>query len=145
MLDAKRRVAWEYTVTQWVIDFAHVEATGLVYGTAGDNIMFILDAANGRELYVNSRNGRAGYGLVIPYGRDACLVTDAVGGYREGYTGGYDPMQDGVTAWRGTRVLWHMDVPPDAELQVVGPKIYGVTKTKDRILLKELLVPQGGR
>jgi hypothetical protein len=142
MLDANRRVVWEYTVTQWVIDFAYVEATGLVYLTAGDNNMLILDAATGRRLYGDSRNGSAGYGAVIPYGEDACLVMDAFAGYRDGRGLGSEPMQDGVSAWRGTRMLWHVDVPPDAELQVVGSKVYAVTKTKSRILVKEIKVPQ---
>lgn len=142
MLDANKRVVWEYTVTQWVIDFAYVEATGLVYLTAGDNEMFILDAATGKNLYGTSRNGSAGYGAVIPYGADACLVMDAYGGYRAGREVGSEPTQDGVTAWQGTRILWHVEVPPDAELQVVGSKIYAVTKTKDRILVREIEVPK---
>lgn len=52
------------------------------------------------------------------------------------------PMQDGVTAWRGTRMLWHVETPPDAELQVVGSKLYVVTKTGDRILVREIKVPK---
>ena len=145
MLGADNRVVWKYEVPQVVIDFAYVEATGMVYVTAGDNFMCILDAATGRELAHESRNGSAAFGRVIPYGRDACLVMDAFGGYRAGHTVGALPMQDGVTAWRGTQVLWRRDVPPDAELQVVGSKVYAVTKTKSRILLKEIQVPQGKR
>jgi outer membrane protein assembly factor BamB len=146
MLDAgRRRVLWKYSVSQILFDFAYVKATGIVYATAGDNTMFILDASTGRELYYDSRNGSAGYGAVIPYGEDACLVMDSYGGYRSGYAGGYAPMQDGVTAWRGTKMLWHLDVPPDAALQVVGRKIYAVTTTKNRILVRELKVPKGAR
>ena len=145
MLGADRRVVWKHTVSQWVYDFEYIRATGLIYGTAGDNNMFILDASTGKELFGDARSGRAWYGDVLPYGEDACLIVDMLGGYRADYAGGPEPMQDGVTAWRGTRMLWHMDVPPDAELQVVGSKIYAVTKTKDRILLKELRVPRGGR
>jgi hypothetical protein len=145
MLDGSKRVVWQHEVSWAVFDFAHVEATGLVYATGGDNVMVILDAATGRRLYGNGRQGRGAYGAVIPYGEDVCLVMDSFGGYREGYSGGPAPMQDGVTAWRGTRMLWHLDVPPDAELQVVGTKIYAVTRTTDRILLKELRVPRGTR
>jgi hypothetical protein len=142
MLDPGRRVVWKYSVTQRVIDFAYVKNTGLVYGTAGDNTTFILDAETGGERHVNSRNGGGAYGAVIPYGEDVCLVMDALGGYRAGYDGGQEPTQDGVTAWRGTRILWHAEVPPDAELQVVGPRIYAVTKTEDRVLVREIKVPQ---
>jgi hypothetical protein len=146
MLDAsRRRVLWKYSTWQLVFDFAYVEATGLVYATAGDNVMFILDASTGRELYVEGRNGRAGYGAVLPYGEDACLVMDSFGGYRAGYGGGDAPIQDGVTAWRGTKMLWRRDVPPDAELQVVGKRIYAVTKTKSRILVSEIKAPKGAR
>jgi outer membrane protein assembly factor BamB len=114
MLDPGRRVVWKYSVTQWVIDFAYVRGTGLVYGTAGDNTMFILDAETGAERYVNARNGGAGYGAVIPYGEGTCLVMDAFGAYRAGRGLGAVPAQDGVTAWRGTKMLWHVAVPPDA-------------------------------
>lgn len=146
MLDAgRRRVLWTYSVTQIVFDFAYVEATNLVYATAGDNTMFILDASTGRELYFNSRNGSAGYGSVLPYGDDECLVMDSFSFYRSAYTGGYAPTADGVTAWRGTKMLWHRDVPPDAELQVVDRRIYAVTKTKTRILVREIKVPKGAR
>jgi hypothetical protein len=146
MLDAgRRRVVWEYSVTQIVFDFAYIEATNLVYATAGDNMMFILDASTGRELYTEGRNGSAAYGAVLPYGEDACLVMDSFGFYRSPYTGGYAPTADGVTAWRGTKMLWHRDVPPDAKLQVVGRRIYAVTKTKSRILVKEIKVPKGAR
>lgn len=55
------------------------------------------------------------------------------------------PAQDGATARPGTRMLWRRDVPPDAELQVVGSKVYAVTKTKDRILLGEIKGPRGER
>ncbi|HEX8285660.1 MAG TPA: hypothetical protein VF588_20055 [Pyrinomonadaceae bacterium] len=141
MLGADRRVVWTLVVTQWIVDFAYVEATGLVYCTAGDNNLFILDAATGRVLLNESRNGSAGYGAVLPYGKDACLVMDAFGGYRAGHLGG-EPTQDGVAAWRGTKMLWSVEVPPDAELQVVGSKIYAVTKTKTRILVREIKVPK---
>lgn len=142
MLGADRRVVWKHTVTQWVIDFEHVEATGLVYLTAGDNNLLVLDAATGRVLHGQSRNGSAGYGEVIPYGDDACIVMDSYGGYRAGREAVSEPMQDGATAWRGTRMLWHVEVPPDARLQVVGSRVYAVTKTKTRLLFRELKVPK---
>ena len=142
---ADNRVVWKYEVPQWVNDFAYVEATGVVYVTAGDNFMGILDAGTGRELAHVSRNGSAGFGRVIPYGNDEALVMDEFDGYRTGPEVGIQPMPDGVTAWRGTRMLWRRDVPPDAELQVVGPKVYAVTKTENRILVREIKVPQGRR
>ena len=145
MFDVNRRVLWKYELPQPVIDLAYVEATGTVCGTAGDNNMFILDAATGRVLVNNSRNGRAGYGAVLKYGDDVCLIADAFGDYNADYSGGAAPMQDGVTAWRGSRMLWRSGVPPDAELQVVGEKIYAVTKTSTRILVKEIKVPKGNR
>lgn len=141
LLGTNKRTVWRHEVPQVVIDFAYIEATGMVYVTGGDNIMSILDAATGRELAQESRNGSAGFGAVIPYGDDACLVMDSFGGYRA-HLGAANPMQDGATAWQGTRMLWHVETPPDAELQVVGSKIYAVTKTRTRILVKEIKVPK---
>jgi hypothetical protein len=142
LLGADKRVVWKYELPQPAVDFAYVASTDVVCGTASDNKMFILDAATGRELASNSRQGRGGYGAVLPYGADVCLIADALGGYNVDYRGGPAPMQDGVTAWRGARMLWRVETPPDAELQVVGSKIYAVTKTRDRILVREIKVPK---
>ena len=118
-LDSQEHVVWEYDVSQYYLfDFDVVESTGLVYATAGDNIMFILDLSSGRELKMVSRNGKAAYGSVRAYGKNECLVTDNFWGYREGLPSDMEPMKDGVTAWRGTQELWHRDFPPGAELVV---------------------------
>jgi hypothetical protein len=145
MLDTQRKVVWEYPVPQMLFDFTFIEATGLVYGTAGDNTMFILEASSGKELVFESRNGRAAYGVVKAYGSDQCLVTDYYGGYRENNPNPKTiPLTpDGITAWRGTKVLWHADFPADAELVVNGNKILAVSKTKDGIFVKEIEVPRG--
>jgi hypothetical protein len=144
LFDASTRRRWKYEMQNQAIDLAYVEATGVVCGTAQDNYMFILDAATGKELVSNSRQGRGGYGAVLKYGDDVCLITDVLGGYNADYRGG-KPMMDGVTAWRGARMLWHRDVPPDAELKVAGSKIYAVTKTTRQILIKEIKPPKPKR
>lgn len=143
MLDARKRVVWKYAVPQFIFDFAFVESTGLIYGTAGDNTMFILDGATGRWRAGDSRNGGAAYGVAVPFGNDQCLVTDNFSFYR-GDRSDVPPMQDGLTAWRGTKILWHKEFPPDAELRITGERIFAVTKTKSRILVREIPVPAGG-
>jgi outer membrane protein assembly factor BamB len=145
MLGTDGRAVWKLDVPQTVFDFAYVGATGLVYVTAGDNNLMILDAATGRVLRNESRNGSAAFGVTIPYGEDACLVTDDFSGYRGFYYGDSEPMRDGVAAWRGTKMLWRVEIPPDAELQVVGSRIFAVTKTSYRILVKEIKTPRGKR
>ena len=147
MLDGGKQVEWTYTPSWILWDFTVVESTGRIYGTAGDNIMFILDASNGKELYSNGRNGKAAYCAVVPFGKDMCLISDNFAGYRD------DPdewktskldwiLPDGITAWRGTEALWHMDFPPDAELVVRGDKIYAVTKTDKSIYFREIIPPK---
>jgi hypothetical protein len=147
MLGAGGRVVWKYHVPMSVVDFAHVEATGLVYGTGSDNLMFILDAATGKELYNDTRDGRAAFGAVLPYGEDVCLVMENLVGYRVQYLPDdevpYEPLQDSVMAWRGTKMLWNVQVPPDAGLQVVGSRIFAVTRTSSKVLVKEIEVPKG--
>jgi hypothetical protein len=147
-LDSNRNVEWKYE-TPWVNDFAIVESTNLIYGTAGDNHMFILDASSGKVLLSDSRNGRAAYDQVKPYKEDQCLITDNFSGYRQDWNELRIPgminaptWKDGVTAWRGTQKLWHRDFPPDAELLVKGEKIYAVTKTKESIYVSEIEVPK---
>jgi hypothetical protein len=146
MLDSKKHVEWKYTASWILWDFAVVESTGLVYGTAGDNIMFILDSSTGRELYGNGRNGKAAYGQVVPFGKDMCLVTDNFSGYRDALDeweiGKMDTiMQDGVTAWCGTEALWSLPFPPDAELVVSSDRILAVTRTEKSIYVREIIPP----
>jgi hypothetical protein len=49
-------------------------------------------------------------------------------------------MKDDITAWRGTRVLWHADFPPDADLIINGTRIFGVTKTRTKVYVMEFFV-----
>jgi hypothetical protein len=144
MLDSQRRITWKYTVPQMLFDFTFIESTGLIYGTAGDNTMFILEASSGKQLVFDSRNGRAAYGVVKSYGNDQCLITDNFAGYREVTrdSPSIPPMKDGITAWRGTKVLWHTDFPPDADLVVNGSRILAVTKSKDGVFVKEIEIPE---
>lgn len=141
MIDHQWRIGWKHREPPILLDFAFVEATRMVYATAGDNTMFILDADTGATLLRESRNGKAGYGAVVPYGKDQCLVMDNFSGYRstEDFI---PPMSDGVTAWRGTKMIWRHKVPPDAELEVSGNRIFAVTKTPSRILIDEIVAPQ---
>lgn len=144
MFDDAGGFVWRHKEPQPIFDFAYVEGPGLVYVTAGDGQMFILEAWTGRELHRESRNGRAGYGQVVPFGKDQCLVADDNSGYRSAEN--YIPtMSDGVSAWRGTKMLWRERLPPDAELRVGGGRVFAVTKTRSRILVKEIFPPGGAR
>jgi hypothetical protein len=55
------------------------------------------------------------------------------------------PAGDGVSAWRGTKMLWRRELPPDAELRVSGDRIFAVTKTSSRVLFKEITPPAATR
>jgi hypothetical protein len=50
-LDARNNVVWKHREAQPIFDFSLVESTGLVYGTAGDNVMFILNATDGKTIH----------------------------------------------------------------------------------------------
>ena len=137
-IDSRRRVIWAHKEFQVLFDFAFVDSTGLVYVTAGDNNFFILDATTGEELHRESRNGSAAFGEVRPYGRDQCLVTDYNGGYRDR---NFRDMPDGVSAWRGVKMLWHREIPAEASIQVNGREIYAVYKRKGVTIRKRILPP----
>ena len=142
-LNRQQHVVWRHPTAQTVFDYAYVESTNLVYGTAGDNIMFILNATTGKVESSDSRNGSAAYGVAVKYGDDMCLVTDNFVMYREKFRGDkIAPMNDGITCWRGTKILWHLDFPPDAELVVSGKRILAVTKSKKAIYVNEITPPQ---
>ncbi len=143
LLDAGGRVVWRHTAAERIKDFVHVAATGTIYATTGVNDMILLDAATGGRVLLAAGGDGVGYRQVLAYGEDVCLVVEDCRRYRTDCHGGHRPMQDGVSAWRGTRMLWHTFVPADAELQVVGSKIHAVTRTQSRILVREIKVPPG--
>ena len=140
-LDAKGKIRWMYRPSFTIFDCAYIKATNLVYGTAGDNVMFILNATTGKELYRKDRNGSFAYGVAIPFGKDKCLITDNYEGYREKLAGSSADfvITDGVTAWQGTTPLWRAEIPPEAKLQIAGEKVFAVTKTDKNIYVKEII------
>lgn len=149
MLDQRKHVAWKYKPSWILWDFAVVESTGLVYGAAGDGIMFILDDSTGKCLLSDFQNGRANHLQVVPFGEDMCLINNSMAGYRDAldeWAFGETSMieTDEITAWRGTEVLWSLDFPPDADLVVRGDKIYAVTKTDKSIYVREIIPPKTG-
>ena len=139
----KLQVVWKYKTAQQVIAFAFVETTNLIYGTAGDNAMFILDAETGKELHTYGRNGRAAYGIVQKFGKDTAIVMDNFSMYREGDRNiNYASMNDGISLWHNTKEIWHQDFPPDAELVVNDKRILAITKTTAGIYIKEIFAPR---
>lgn len=141
-LDKRLHVQWRFHTAQIIFDYAYVKQTNLVYGTAGDNVMFVLDAATGKELTGETRNGSAWYGVAEKYGDDMCLVTDYFRWYRErDWKTNMEPMKDGVSCWRGTQKLWHLDLPPDGKLAISGNRILAVTKSKKAIYVNEIIPP----
>jgi len=142
-INEQRHVIWSYATAQVVIDYAYIDSTNLIYVTAGDNIILILNATTGAVEFGDSRNGSAAYGRAEKYGDDMCLVTDNFVMYREKFRGdGIEPMKDGITCWRGTKILWHLDFPPDAELVVNGKRILAVTKSRKAVYVNEIFPPQ---
>lgn len=142
-LDQRLRVIWRYRTAQFIIDYTYVDSTKLIYGTAGDNNMFVLDANTGKEQTGESRNGSAAFGLTTRFGADMCLVEDNFWFYRERERkAGMEPMNDGVSCWRGTTKLWTQDFPPDADAVVSGEKIFAVTKSKKAIYVREIIAPR---
>lgn len=144
MLDAGGLVVWKYAASQRIADFVYVAPYGTVYLTTGDGRLHLLDAKTGVRVLSAANDARGGYRAVLPYGGDSCLVVEGHAGYRTDCHGGHRPTEDGVAVWRGTRIIGRAAVPADAELQVVGSKIFAVTKTRSRILVREIKAPPGG-
>lgn len=139
-LNEAYEVVWKYQEGQGIDDYAIVESTGLIYITAGDNVMVILDAVSGKRLHRDSRNGSAAYGVTENYATDMCLVTDNFRMYRE-KARDIPPNNDGITCWRGGKALWHQAFPPDAQLVVNADRIIAVTKTRTGIYVNEIHPP----
>jgi len=48
---------------------------------------------------------------------------------------------DTLHAWSGQTLLWSTDFPPNAELQVLGDKIFAVAKKKNSVVVQEVKRP----
>jgi hypothetical protein len=141
-LDQQGKTIWSYPGLMVLISYTYVPANNLIYGTAVDNFMFILDARSGKELYRISRNGSASYGETIPYGTDGCLIVEPRGEYRERHSSFGLLVMDKPEAWRGLKRLWEIEIPPEAKISVVGGKIFATTKTDNAIYVKEIHPPK---
>jgi hypothetical protein len=131
-MGSDRRARWSYSEEQIFFDAAYIPVTGLVYATAGDNTLVILRLATGELIHRDSRNGRAAYGTVTPYGADRCLVTDNFRGYRENLNN--STIADGVTCWRGTKKIWHRSILADATIVVRGKRVYARVRTRGPLI-----------
>ena len=58
-LNTDGSMLWEYRVPQLLLDFVFIPKTGLIYGTAGDNNMFILEASSGGSWFAMLGTDRA--------------------------------------------------------------------------------------
>lgn len=144
MLDAAGQVRWQYKANPRIIDFVIAESAGLVYGIADDNVFFILELATGKCLLSESHNGRTYYSQILPYGKDGCFVIMNTGGYRESdeWTTSKMVVMDSLIAYRGTKWLWWVDFPPDAELIIKGKTYYAVTRTDGGIYVRKVHISQ---
>ena len=142
MLDSELRIEWQYRTSQDIFDVAAVEGTGLIYGVAGDGVHFVLDVTSGKQLLREVRNGRSSFMQTVPYTGNTCLLVENRDGYRDNFNDWQNPSStvevDGLSAWRGTRQLWTVEFPPDAELLVSGRDLYAVTKTDAGIYVRKL-------
>jgi len=103
-IDSRRRIQWTHDEVQILFDFVYVEATRLVYVTAGDN---------------NFTHNNWGY-------RDR----------------GLRDMKDGVSAWRGTDLLWQRELPADSSLLVRDRDIYAVYKHRGAMVRLKVHPPR---
>ncbi len=141
-LNQQGKTVWSYPGLMMLWSYTYVPATNLIYGTAADNVMFILDAATGKERYQISRNGSAGYGKTIPYGTDGCLIIEPRDEYRNRQPPGGILVMDKLEAWRGLKPLWEIEIPPEAEIAVVAGKIFATMKSDKAVYVKEIYPPK---
>lgn len=137
-IDKNKKVKWKYEIGSDLIDFTYIKHNGLVYGTAHDNTMFILNVNTGEELERISRNGSLAFGQLVQY-KGLCLIVDNNWGYRDRLLD--NSIEDGLTAWIGTKDIWHIDIPPESTIVIKDDKIFALTINNGRISFKKLKQP----
>lgn len=143
LLDAKKQIVWETYVD--MVAPPVVDSKGGIYGIAFDLAQFSVNARTGDVTYFGRdiAGTHAYHTQIKPYKDAQYLIVENLQFYRDGNRC-YPkcPMRNDILhAWRGQRLLWSTDFPPNAELQVWGDKILAVTRKKNSVVVQEIELP----
>ena len=144
LLNATKEVIW-----QTYLDLAAppiVDSNGNIFGILGDLGHCSVNADTGEVSYFGRDIGgsHSYYTQIKPYKGNQYLVVENLQFYRDGNLC-YPrcPMRSDVLhAWAGQKLLWSIDFPPNAELEVWGNKILAVTRQQHSIIVEQIEPPR---
>ncbi|HEV2798899.1 MAG TPA: hypothetical protein VGW12_00280 [Pyrinomonadaceae bacterium] len=146
LLNAKKEIIW---VSDQIVDMVAapiVDSTGGIYGIGGDLKHFSVNSRTGEVNYFGRdvAGSHSYYTQIKPYKNDQYLVIENMQFYRDrNLCYPQCPMRnDNLYAWRGEKLLWSTEFPPNAKLQVWGDRILAVAEKKNSVMVQEISVPK---
>ena len=133
-----RRV-WTWSHNEPLTDLPYVSPTGTVYVIGIDLLWVGLDLRTGRELWRNTKNGKAGYAQLLPYREDEYLIRVTLGNYREGESDKARGVPDRAIFCKGNRELWTVDVPADATLRIIGDRLFAIVVEGSDVVVHDII------
>jgi hypothetical protein len=125
MLDANKRIVWQYSVEPNIFYDVAAEPRGTIYLAISDGLFKVLDL-NGKEVWGNFMNGSAQYSQIAPYKNGLLVVVDMWGYRQKGSTS-----EDHIEFWQNRKLTWRKDFPKESRLEIWGNKILSVKQTKE--------------
>jgi uncharacterized protein YlzI (FlbEa/FlbD family) len=144
MVNAKKEIVWKNDVD--LVKPPIIDSKGGIYGITSDLGHFSINAQTGEVDYFGRGVGgsHSYYTDIKLYKGNQYLVVESMQYYRDGNLC-YPkcPMSnDNLYAWEGKRLLWQVEFPPKADLQVWGDKILAINKNSSSVVIKEIEKPK---
>ncbi len=139
MLDSQRRIVWKQTVGDIVGQPVAMTDGSIHVLLVQDKVHLVISASTGttRECIDCNTTARTNFTQVLPYKQNQYIVAETDAYFRNRPGGENTP--DEVALWQADKVLWTAPIPPDAEVRVVGDKIFAVEKKEQAIILHQVV------
>jgi hypothetical protein len=144
MLDENKNVLWEWGEADFIAAPPIIDSRGTIYGIAYDGFSFAL-SPDGKRKWLHRLNGRANYGQIKLYGDDQYLMVQDLSGYCDKGRSCPNSLEayqcaKGVPG-EDRQLLWSVDFPAGADVQVWGKRIFAVTYKKTLVEIREIEIP----
>ncbi len=141
MLDENKKVVWEWGEADFIAAPPIIDSRGTIYGIAYDGFSFAL-SADGKRKWMRRLNGRANYDQIKLYGDDQYLMLQNLSGYCDKGKSCPNTLEayqcaKGVPG-EDINLLWTVDFPAGADVEVWGKQIFAVTYKKNLVEIQEI-------
>ena len=139
LLDSHHHIVWKQIVGDVVGQPVAMTDGSIHVFLAQDKVHLVISAATGKTLSCIDCNttARTSFTQVLPYKQNEFIVAETDAFFRR--QPGSENTPDEVALWHGDKVLWTAPIPPDADVRIVGDKIFALEKKQQAIVLHQVV------